>query len=343
MKKYFPILMSKSGELRALSQLSPAVKEILSPVIRVIPTTIDSFIKFFPRLEGISQLFLDFSQYKPSDTNTIDDIITLLQITGIDVVPVIYNKSEKPYYELLDKLIGQKTISSICLRFTGKLNFDGLTNALEANKIEAVADLLVNNKKQVSLWMDLGYVTQEDYEVKSNLAALSISAVADAEHYSNIIVSSGSFPKDLTQFKASDQPHSIIRFEWDIWQRLLEDANMPSNLRYADFGTKHPIVDESTAQFAGTASIRYTLKDKYLIYKGVLPKSHPLGNGQYVVFAHKLVKNKQFYGEGFSSGDAQVLEYSKKNPEDPRVRPGGAGTWVEISQNHHITAISSIL
>ncbi len=107
-------------------------------------------------------------------------------------------------------------------------------------------------------------------------------------------------------------------------------------MKYGDYGTKNPIYAE--VGFLGTSSIKYTTEDHFVIYRGELPQNHPRGMSQYIDKAIQLIATDYYSGREFSWGDEKIYIIATENN-----RSGNPKTWVEISQNHHITILSSLL
>lgn len=106
MKKYFPILLSKSGEIGALTQLSQQVKNEIVPVIQVLPETIENLKKFLTTHWNFDRnlVFLDFSLMDITENEfSLSGLYHSLQERGVNVVLVVeINSSEADLQEVLE-------------------------------------------------------------------------------------------------------------------------------------------------------------------------------------------------------------------------------------------------
>lgn len=91
--------------------------------------------------------------------------------------------------------------------------------------------------------------------------------------------------------------------------------------------------------YAGSASVKYTTDDHYLIHRGILPEKHANGNGQYILHSKVLITSSLYDGVHFSWGDEKINEYAMKAVTD---KPGGASTWVQIGMNRHLAKLISL-
>lgn len=338
MKKYYPILLSKAGELTALSELTLNVKNEITPIIEVLPDNVGSLHKKLVEnwaFEG-NEIYLDFSLYTPYDKQ-IKTLILNLSTGGVNVVPLVQTNSEARYLALLQNLIAQRAITHVCIRVS---NFSG--GFLNVNG--QVATLLGNlgiTRNRSSILIDLGFVDQNNYNAVSALAVNLITGINRKEDYRQIIVASGSFLENLSALTPPGRLYRLQRFEWDIWLAIQQDQHIADLVRYGDYGTKYPIFKD--VNYVGSCSIKYTLESEFLVYRGEISKNHRDGNGQYITFADRLVRSVDYSGAAFSWGDGQIEFYANQSLTDPKRKTGNAKTWVEISQNHHITLLHSLL
>lgn len=337
MKKYFPILLSKAGELAALSKLSPIVKNEISPILQVLPNSIENIKKFVSEWNFTdNELFLDFSLYGV-DLSTIRRFISDLVSLDINVVPVLQSNSKTIYIDTLERLFLDGEIEKVGFRFSN--NSGGFININD--NINDLLSTLSISESQVSLILDFGLVDENNYNTFAALAINLIRQINNSADYDNLIVASGSFLENLTSLTPAGKLYKLPRYEWDIWNSILAQSEIANNIKYSDYGTKYPYYTE--ANFQGSCSVKYTTEKEYVIYRGELSGNHQHGNGQYITFANRLSNSNDYSGEAFSWGDERVKFYAEQDLNDSRKKTGNAGNWVEISQNHHMTLIHSIL
>jgi len=339
MKKYFPILLSKAGEIKALSNLTENVKDEIAPIMQVLPgeyNRVEAFASEFWSFDD-NQLFLDFSLCDPFERINTRNLIRNLTLEGVNIVPVLQNNSDHRYIALLQTLIQDETISNICIRFS-----NGSGGFLQINpQVASLLGSLAANRNQTSILLDFGYVTEDNYNMIATVAATIITGILNKQEYDNVIVASGSFLENLGTLYPADRLYRLQRYEWNIWQTLVSQPGFSDLIRYADYGTKFPVYGE--ANFRGSCSIKYTNPNEFIVYRGGISENHPEGNGQYIIFAGRLVRSAFYSGTGFSWGDGQIDFYAGQSLQNPRKKTGNAQSWVEISQNHHITLLHSIL
>ena len=168
-----------------------------------------------------------------------------------------------------------------------------------------------------------------------------VNSIANRGDYENVIISSGLFLDNLGSLNPAGRVYRLPRYEWQLWLTLQAQPDIEGTIKYSDYGTKHPIYSE--AGFQGSCSIKYTVINEYVIYRGEISSNHPDGNGQYITFAGQLIASADYSGITFSWGDERIDFFASQLLTDPNRKTGNAGSWVEISQNHHIALLISIL
>lgn len=336
MKKYYPILLSKAGELTALSHLSESVKTKISPVIQILSENLSATENFIRTHWAFSenQILLDFSLFENIDER-ISDIQLLfseLIAEGVNVVPVIQQNSPDEYFNFVKDYVSQ-TSKPICIRASndsgGFINFyqqtQNILNSLETDSSNAI------------ILFDLAYVQSTNYINLATVAIVTLESLLSTNpDWIDIVVASGSFPENLAGM-VPQRVYELDRYEWYIWYLILENPKLKSIVKYGDYGTKNPVY-LADVNFAGTSSIKYTTENHFVIYRGELPQNNQRGMGQYIDQAAILVTTPIYSGQDFSWGDQRINEIVTENN-----RSGNPRTWVEISQNHHISLITSIL
>jgi len=338
MKKYFPILLSKAGELCAISNLSQSVKNDICPVIQVLTDHYENVESTFSSWNFPSnQLFLDFSLSNPFNRKSIKNLIQNLFNEGVNIIPVVQENSNPHYITLLHDLLSDGEISSVCLRFS---NSSGVILDIN-NQISALLTKIGVARNQASLLLDYGFVDSHNYNSIATLTLNLLTSVNNINDYQNVIVASGSFLENLTSLSPAGRTYRLPRLEWNIWQILQGQPNLAEIINYGDYGAKYPY--NSEANFQGSCSIKYTLPTEFLVYRGEISSNHPQGNGQYITFADQLIRSIDYYGNTFSWGNERIDFYGGQTLTDPKRKTGNAKSWVEISQNHHITLLASLL
>lgn len=171
MKKYYPILLTKAGEMSALRELSQNVKNEISPILQLIDGSYDKVQEF--ALDhwsfGGSQVFLDFSLCAFNST-VATNLITDLSLAGIDVVPVVSSISHTNYISLIFSLFNSQVINSICIRFS-KVS-GGFANV--NNELNTIMKEIGVSEADVSILLDAGFVDNNNFGV-TTLAIANIT------------------------------------------------------------------------------------------------------------------------------------------------------------------------
>jgi hypothetical protein len=335
---YYPILLSKAGELTALSHLSNAVKQNVSPVIEILPNTLERVELHLTSnwlFEG-NQILLDFSLFDPFDRTAVRAFFTRLIGQGINAIPVIQQNSDARYLALVQQLVANLGCK-VCIRASnssgGFVNYN--------NTVQTLVGQVGVTRANTILLLDLGYVQQNNYNILASLAVNIIQSVPQIAQWSDIVIASSSFPENLSALVPPGRLFRLQRYEWDIWLALQSVAVIAGFVSYGDFGTKYPFYSE--ANFQGSCSIKYTVEREFVIYRGEISGNHAQGNGQYIIFANRLIHTPDYSGNTFSWGDDQIDFYAHQVLTDPKRKTGNAKSWVEMSQNHHVTLIVDIL
>lgn len=335
MKKYYPILLSKAGELTALSNLADNVKTEITPVLQILDGTLGNVESFLINRWNFERnsIYLDLSLYENLEDEIISirDLFQNLVNNDIHLTPVIQENSPNSFIEMVRDFASTNSLN-ICIRVSNETG--GFINF--TNRINSVLNNLGFESFNISLLLDLGYAQNHNYNTLATVAILTIQTLLqNISNWENIILSSGSFPENLNGFVPNSVYH-IDRYEWQIWNLIQSEENIRNYIKYSDYGTKNPIYTE--ANFLGTSSIKYTTENHFVIYRGELPQNNPLGMGQYIVKASQLIQTSDYSGYEFSWGDKRIYDIVQENN-----RPGNPKTWVEISQNHHITLLHNLL
>ena len=357
-KHYVPILKWKTAERQALKELAAQLKgkerKLITPLVRlVMPSpkaqknpaqqktreeqldevvaTLRTRLAVIPgeMLDawGVDPLFVDVSMlYTPALRNeSMRRILATGETLKMSLIPVVDLSSDSEVGKAscaLAKQFGH----GLCLRLVRAQfrSFQELIKQLDA--FVAACRLPVN---QIDLLVDLKEDNHNEY-----LATLeSAQRIPNLMSWRTFILASGAFPVDLTGCKV-DQKNEIPRIDWKNWlrQRAMKLRRHPS---FADYTIQHPVYKESAQFFTPSASIRYTLKDEWLVMRGQRGKSQ-----QYLANARILSELPEYkgFGEGFSYGDAQI---KLKGADLKSKRTGNPTTWLVVGINHHLACVTS--
>jgi len=350
-KHYVPILKWKRAEQNALGALSDAQKRDITPLIQFVmpkPKSSDSpqrqfafvtekFREKMPQLSqqilkswGFSPIFFDVSLLytTPLKAECVQAVMASGHSLGMGLIPVLHLDDDT---ELRDTIrsSAQKCSSGICLRLIphdldniAQLNGEIKSFLKWSHLAEADVDLLVD--------------TKEIKEDGSYAAYVNASQrIYNLSRWRTFIFASGAFPEDLMQYKI-DEENLVPRVDWKNWLNQLRGNDAVRKPTYADYTIQHPIYKETSQFFHPTTSIRYALKDAWLIMKGRKQRFE-----LYLANAKLLAGDRsRFFGDEFSYGDKYIAEKAKhyavyiKNPEVKGT--GSTESWLTAGINHHL-------
>lgn len=338
MYKYYPCLISKKGEIDALKRLDQENKNQLSPILDLVHEgmglgKVTEQIKKNWGFPG-NRILIDFSRFTSTkDLTDIDGLFKSLRLGNVKAVPVVWLSGSPEQRRIAKNQIARNKLGA-AIRLPFKVGEIHNVNS----QVSALIDELGVKDSDTVLILDFGYVQRTDVNRVSDTAINVINNLT-SKNFKSVVLLSGSFPVDLTEFKKSYSPQAIRRIEETIFVRV---SRAHTFVKYGDYGTKHP--DYVPPQkHPGTCSVKYSTKAAFVIYKGELAQNSSIGSGQYIKHCRKLTKEPTIYqGEGFSWGDLKIKQISKEKITDDKKKTGSSTTWVTISLTHHMTLINQL-
>jgi hypothetical protein len=350
-KHYVPILKWKRAEQKALGALSDEQKQNITPVVQFVMPKPDSSVspekqfdsviaKFqekMPQLApqilklwGSSPVFVDFSLLYTTalKIECLDALTVSAHQLRSRLIPVLHLSDDTELRRSI-RSSAKKYSSGICLRLVPPDLADivalnkCIKNFLGWNGVaESDVDLLVDTKEI------------EDGSTYAVYAKAS-QQINNLPKWRTFIFASGAFPSDLLKYKI-DEENLIPRLDWKYWLAQLGGDHKVRNPTFADYTIQHPIYKESSQFFHPTTSIRYALKDEWLIMKGRKQKFE-----LYLANARLLADDpSRFFGSGFSFGDKYIADKAEHYPiyiKDPSVKgTGSTESWLTAAINHHL-------
>lgn len=352
MKKYFPILISKKGEIVALQHLEQSVKDEVSPVIEVIDSSIMKILKsggyeykndlekFFRTHWSFfgNQIIMDFSLFQRWDLHKekIRKLLHFLLNSGVNVIPAIEKNSSKIYTDIVKELVKDYNCD-ICIKESvlkdGFFDFN--------NDVNSLAKEYGISEKNILLILDLKDIDDYSYKSLTEKAIKAIKSLnTEVADWKDIVVASSSFPENLSNFSVSPPEHRIHRYEWEVW-KIITSMDSIKGVKYGDYGAKSARYVE--VSFPGTISLKYTGLDSFVIFRGKLTTYHELGHRQFIKHCQELIKNESYSKKEFCWGDLRYYQTGSQDYEDVTSKTGNTTQWVQFCQNHHISLMHSIL
>jgi hypothetical protein len=341
LNNYIPILKWKRAEQDALSDLELSKKKKITPLIQLVmprrkdKDSLEDVIKKaneqimnlvgnINKIWGDELLLIDTSLLYTLELKTLA-IEKIVNSNKKNLIPVIYLNDDIKIINLASKSKTGLCLRLTCSNFKDPNNLDG--------KIEAFLKETRLNKDRVDLLVDIKET--ENDSLKYNKYFKTSQRIKGLKKWRSFIFSSGSFPKDMSEY-SREKEDLLPRIDWISWKNILKSKRLKRIPLYSDYTIQHPVYEESTQFFPPTTTIKYTLKESWLILKGKKQRFD-----MYLAYAALLIENPRYFGENYSQGDAYIKEKGQHFPiysKDPSVKgTGNTETWLRAGINHHLT------
>lgn len=348
---YVPILKYKRAELSALEHLQDNDKALISPLFQfVMPPpprlkkgekqkplseqlniSIKKFELIIPTISetiekswGATPFFIDVSLIDSSIRNrALSDILVNCEKRDLEAVPVLYLSADE---ELQKTAITKgKSAKGLCLRILRNDLSDPKSLEQQLNLFVAKSSL---KREEIDILVDYQIADPEctDFQI-------ICKNIPNLEEWRTFIFASGAFPRDLSEF--SVDKHIIERSDWNCWESQIEKHSLTRRPSFSDYTIQHPVYSQELMQFSPSASIKYTLNNKWMIMRGQQNKPK-----QYLAYSQLLSKDKDFFGGSFSYGDMYIEE---KGKDILSKKTGNATTWLIAGINHHLACTTAQL
>lgn len=222
----------------------------------------------------------------------------------------------------------------ICLRVLTK-------ELLEPRFTQKVRSLLKKcqlDESNVDLLLDFQTFDPQNPDVKNLLGS-----IPNLRAWRSLTIASGAFPVDLQNCEKGSNP--IPRHDWLSWKtQFFDETSNQRRASFSDYTIQYGFYKEPVEHGNPSASIRYTLEDKWLVMRGEVPRGkidyenaeRRPAREQYNAHAQLLCEDTEIlYDQDFSWGDAFIYERSV-NREDH----GSPEILLRAGINHHMTVVS---
>lgn len=331
---YFPVLRWKQGERCALANLSPTVKQQVSPIIE-FPINCDytdrkvaDFCENAASDWGTDQAFyLDLSaiDFTSAPAEEEHPALSLLQATcdeGLQIIPVINPNMDPDLFAAIQQAQGECFFQSIAMR-TNENDDDLLL--VEAN--DMIRTLGVP-RENTDLILDLTDISSGAVQAKMRVLNALVSHFGT--NFRNTIVLSGSMPGNLQDYVGTEEEAELPRNDWQLWHRARSHPNT-SHVLFGDYTTIPCEFRE--VPYQGAPKIKYTLENNWYIIKGYRPRGR---DNQRQQQSQRIASSAFYRGPDYSFGDRRIHECANGN-----WGPGNPTNWVTNDVNQHITYVVS--
>lgn len=346
---YVPCLRWKQGEYKAISLLSNAARELITPLIEVPEKGYDFETKtdkkslddhlapFAKRVRSNWQqrsCFVDLNWILPSERlkggiHPVRYIFEQLNLQGCHAIPVT-DLDRDPQYQQEVKRAASRDKRGLCVRL-------GIESAAKSNLRGSISALLGNNiaVEECDFILDLeappNFLPLDGF---ANLIQAIINQLPYLAKWRSFTLMGTSFPSSMAEIQSS--PMVVPRHEWLLYQLLRTklgsiDCRIPT---FGDYAISHPEVLQVDMRLVKpSATIRYTIDDAWLIIKG--PNVRDYGYGQYLDHCKTLTADPRFLGSNFSEADKYISDCAAG-----RAKTGNLSTWRWIGTNHHLEKVA---
>ena len=349
---YVAVLQSKPGEREALTNVSAAVWERLTPLVEMVgpknpkpvlsKESVGAWMRNLWSCLGTHPFYLDILRLTathPVQAKTgTDPILARLYAEarkrGMKFVPVVHVGQSPTAHVQLVADAALEGGNGVALRYrtrkvvppAGKRHRDVLRDQLDDLGVQVTdADLLV----------DLEFLDKDD-EMDPDDIAFALRDMCDVGDWRCIVLIGTSIPKMLGGPNGVKEGTvgTISRRELELWSELRQ-RELPRIPAFGDYAIQNP---EPPADDIGgntmRANIRYTAASETIVSRGRGPVSQE-GSAQYHDLCKLIVARQEFSGARYSWGDS-VIDECARGLRDPGSQP----TWRGAGTSHHLQFVT---
>ena len=337
---YVPILKWKLGEQTALHNLFPGDHPFILPLFEVLPESVDDDdltasppVDAYGRVGGkilrrwSSHVFVDLPDdpaQPTGPTHPVARFFDAARTTGALAIPVTDPARSAPFQQAVASVHAADQRGA-CVR----LDADTALSASMGTQLTTLLQTLNLPASQVDLVLDWGAIGVGHASRTVPSVQAGMQNIPTLAQWRSVTFAASAFPQLLTSVGVG--LGLIFRAEWDIYKRLMNTPGLPRSLAFGDYCIAYPVYE--TVPFMGSANIRYTLDDEWLILRGNTLKGPVYGGfSQYQGLCSTLVVDPRYRGRAFSWGDDYIHQCAAGV-----VSTGNATTWRGVGTNHHLT------
>jgi len=343
--RYVPVLRWKEAERLALRDLDDDVRSRITPLVQLVPESVTTG-KRTPTVGhalrkiaadmrecwGMRPLLVDLCRIDPrlrinASMHALAYLARSARAKLISMVPVTGLRRDAAYQTAVREAVADDKGGSGLRLFRGDL----VNPSLQCDIQRLLKEIQVE-PSQVDLVVDME-CHDHSYPDFDSLSSL----VPDIRQWRSLVVASGAFPPDLTQWKTPGT-YSVPRLDWLAWLGEIElSESLIRKPSFSDYGIYHPTYKPPPGFPNFTASIRYTSDDEWKIMRGEGVRNEGgAGFAQWPANAELLCGRPEFQrcGPTFSAGDAYIAREAGNY-----AHPGNASTWLQAGFNHHLTFV----
>ena len=335
---YVPVLKVKRGEKTALGAIAHGLRPRITPLLEVVRRTKDEisshldtvFKGLSENLNGYPHCFLDTREIADDGTAAAEAVFHRAMVVGIPFIPVTGVTRTVDVSAALT--YGP---SGVAVRLTR----DEFESGLLPQAIQAFLQKSGLKPEEIDLIIDLGPVDDFVAQGVIGLSNAFVAAVPYHTRWRTFIVSGCAFPPGMGLVPRNSHAY-VDRAEWIAWRdNFRANANRITRVpTFSDCAIQHPIGVEGfdPTIMQPSASIRYTLLERWLLIKGEGTRNSP-ARDQFPGLATQLVygvHRNSYMGRGHCPGCELIERAANGSPG-----LGSAEVWRRIGTIHHISTV----
>lgn len=357
-KHYVPILKWRRGERFALSQLSDAQKELITPLFEIPPIpynhqqgvfkkTLDEHLSNIGNdmlgcLSAPKHIFIDAHTIHDDGrlsstitlTNTLsplEHVIAEAQQAGFIAIPVTSLIRYTEYHDAVDNCITNYR-NGVALRLfpTDLEDFASFIQSLDHWIMETDVE-----KSEIDIILDFQEIDPQNPNSVLNNIFSTLARFPYMNEWRTITLLSTSMTGNLSAIQTGTNSQ-IPRVEWYIYTQIL-NSNLTRYPAYGDYTIGHPgWFDFDPVTMNPGANIKYTVDNHFLIFRGHGIKNRGLSQMQGL--CNHVIQHPDYCGPHFSFGDDYIMGCANNT-----LSTGNPETWVRVNVNHHLAFILNSL
>lgn len=370
-QNYIAVIKWKRGERSALKELEPKILSNIIPLIEVQPIpynhedkvftkTIDQHLEDFGKnlsafwtnnrpvfVDGYT-LYDDHRILKNTSMingmSPIEYVIEDIENQSIPAIPVT-TLSRPSDYNISVRNCLSKFNHGLAIRIYIKDLKDNSRFLLELEKFIASLNISKNDVDIILDLAEINYDLKKDgpifidaKPINSYITEITnyISIFPELEKWRSFTILGTSVIDNFAEVPGSSN-RELPRIEWLIYKEILK-SNLIRTPLYGDYTVNSPgWFDFDPRYMPISANVKYTVENKYLVFKGVSTKS--AGFAQIYALCNSVIKHPEYCGRSYSAGDEFIFQCGTW------ISPstGNQETWIKNWVNHHLTLVSNCL
>ena len=350
-ERYVPVVLTKQGERTALSNLPGHVTARLTPLFVVPPiewdyeneapkkTQAEHLTQLPQQLAqcwGTAPAFIDLTflddEVVGGGVHPLEWVTNQTRAMGLTLTPVVSFDRTDAYLDAAAAVI-QRDHAGVCLR----LPIDEWPTAKGVSLLDGFLSQLGVSAAEAHLVLDLA----EDVGTAARTAVTAeLRGLPYRDDWRSVTVTGTAMPSSMP---AGPGLHTITRQEWAIYEHL---ANLSTPLErmpgFGDYGVGgvSPSADVDPKFMNISATLRYTVHDRWLIAKGGLWKGNG-GKGIGAAAVPPAARLLQDHTEYLGADHCQFEVWMQ--PVAAGTGGGSAVVWRRYGTQHHFTVVTDQL